>query len=408
MAVYKLMTPEGTKDYLFDEVVARNFVIDKLQSLFTTSGYCEVCTPAIEYLDVFEKESGIPCEQMYKLSDHEGRLMVLRPDSTTPIARVVATRLKAEHTPIRLFYHQSVFSTTRKMSGKSDEILQSGIELISNSCFKADMEVLALAIRSLATFSPYSFRLEIGHIGIFNHLIEQLSAEDSQKEEIRLLIKSKNYPALNDLLDHIGDSYEATALKQLPTLFGGVEVFDKALDVLKDDTTIAILKELKNVYTNLEKLQTDGDICVDLGIVNRTNYYTGIVFEGYMEDFLGQAVLVGGRYDSLTAQFTEDNSGFGATGFAVNVDAAALALLETNLFKGVNPVKILVHAIEGYEVEALNYMKLISCDEKINVEFSLFDNVEDCIKYAEEKDINNVYAVSDKIEKIVGFEYKLK
>lgn len=403
MAVYKLMTPEGTKDYLFDEVVARNFVIDKLQKLFMKSGYCEVCTPAIEYLDVFEKGNGISAEQMYKLTDHEGRLMVLRPDSTTPIARVVATRLKTEKNPIRLFYNQSVFTTAKKMSGKSDEILQMGVELISNSCLKADMEVLAIAIRSLGKFSPYSFRMEIGHIGIFNHLIEKLSAEDKQKEEIRLLIKSKNYPALNDLLDSIGNSYEATALKQLPTLFGGEEVFQKALEVLKDDTTIAILKELQMVYSKLKNLQSDGEICVDLGIVNRTNYYTGIVFEGYMEDFLGQAVLVGGRYDTLTSQFTDDSAITGATGFAVNIDAASSALIVTNLFKGVNPVKVMVHALEGYETEALQYMEKIANNNQLNVEFSLFDTVDECVEYAKEKEINNVYVVSDKIEKIVGF-----
>lgn len=403
MAVYKLMTPEGTKDYLFEEVVARNFVIDKLQNIFSTSGYCEVCTPAFEYLDVFDKENGIQSEQMYKLTDHNGRLMVLRPDSTTPIARVVATRLKSEKNPIRLFYNQSVFSTAKKMSGKSDEILQTGIELFSNSCLKADMEVLSLAIRSLGRLSPYSFRLEIGHIGIFNHLIENLSADDKQKEEIRLLIKSKNYPSLNDILDKIGNSYEATALKQLPTLFGGAEVFEKALEVLKDDTTISILKELQNVYTKLKALQTDGDLCVDLGIVNRTNYYTGIVFEGYMEEFLGQAVLVGGRYDTLTSQFSEDNSSFGATGFAVNVDAAASALIQTNLFTGVNPVKVLIHACDGYEMEALKYLETVTAGGKLNVEFSLCETVEESIKYAQENSINNVYSVSDKIEKVLGF-----
>ena len=126
MTQNRLITPEGTKDYLFEEAVLRRNIENKLRDAFAFRGYHEVVTPALEFLDVFTtSENGMPIEQMYKLSDAKGRLMVLRPDSTMPIARLCATRLKNEKLPLRLYYNQPVYSVTPSLRGRSDEMLQS-------------------------------------------------------------------------------------------------------------------------------------------------------------------------------------------------------------------------------------------------------------------------------------------
>ena len=145
----KLITPEGTKDYLFEEAVLRKTIENKLRDAFQFRGYHEVVTPSIEFLDVFNvPESGMPIEQMYKLTDAKGRLMVLRPDSTMPIARLCSTRLKNESMPLRLYYNQSVFSSNPSLRGRSDERMQTGIELIGVSNPKSDIEVLVTAAAS--------------------------------------------------------------------------------------------------------------------------------------------------------------------------------------------------------------------------------------------------------------------
>ncbi len=71
----------------------------------------------------------IPQENMFKLSDSKGRLMVVRPDSTLPIARMTATRLQNEVLPIRLYYNQRVYRNNRGLTGRSNEVMQTGIEL---------------------------------------------------------------------------------------------------------------------------------------------------------------------------------------------------------------------------------------------------------------------------------------
>lgn len=94
-------------------------------------------------------------------------------------------------------------------------------------------------------------------------------------------------------------------LKQLPRLFGGEEVFDKAANLFDDAKTEYILSYLRSIYHDLAALGMKEKISVDLGIVNRNDYYTGVVFRGYIEGF-GETVLSGGRYDTLLSEFGAD------------------------------------------------------------------------------------------------------
>ena len=131
---YERATPEGTRDLLFEECAARREVESRLSGLFKARGYNRVITPTLEFFDVFDRESaGMPLETLYNITDSHGRLMVLRPDNTLPIARIAATRLREEAIPLRLFYSQNVFRRNPGLTGRRDEAAQSGIELIGAS-----------------------------------------------------------------------------------------------------------------------------------------------------------------------------------------------------------------------------------------------------------------------------------
>lgn len=396
MANYKLITPEGTKDYIFHEAAERSRISNELSELFATNSYSHVITPAVEYLDVFGGTGhAIPVEDMYKLTDNNGRLMVLRPDSTTPIARLCATRLKEEKLPIRLFYKQAVYSATRQMSGKQDEVLQAGIELVGSCDKKADLEVLWIAVSALKKLSPSGFRIELSHIGLFNGLVDMLNIDDEKREELRLLIEGKNYPTLNDVLDKLnsGNAVAVNALKQLPRLFGGDEVFTLAKEIFKEESSNQILAYLKEVYDILKQICAGGEITVDLGTVNRTDYYTGIVFKGYMEECLGEAVLSGGRYDKLMSGFYKD---MGAVGFAINIDAAAVALKK----KEQKPTPdALVFFETGHEAEGLILLKKLY-EEGRMVESALCSTLDEATSYATQKGISSLYAVGDTVKEM--------
>lgn len=392
MKQYDLITPEGTNDLLFEDCAIRNGIEQRIAGIFSSKGYCEIVTPGIEFFDVFNLRSRyFPQESMYKLVDGKGRLLVVRPDSTMPIARVAATRLREVPLPLRMFYRQNVYRNSPAMRGGSDEIKQMGIELIGSDSRRADLEVITTAIEVLASCDNEKFRFEIGDIGFFRELVSKLDTDDASKEEIRSLIEVKNYPALNDLLDSIGNNKITNALKQLPRLFGGVEVFEKAANLFADEKINKILSDLKAIYNDLSALGYDGKITVDLGIVNKMDYYTGVVMKGYLEG-CGDEVLSGGRYNHLLAEFGYDVP---ATGFAVNIDAAAKLIKRSNTYKA-PAADAVVFAENGYEMDGLKYAhKLIS--EGLTVENSVFCTLEETKKYAADRKIRKVICISDKI-----------
>lgn len=386
MKRYDLITPEGTRDLLLNDCTIRKNIENYLRGLFESAGYSELNTPCLEFYDVFNKETVyFPQETMYKLSDRKGRLMVLRPDCTVPIARVVATRLREAKLPIRLFYNQSVYTPSRTNAGKSDEIFQSGIELIGSASKKADLEVLTLAAEVLSHCDSDKFRLEIGDSGFFKVLIGKLTDDPEIKEKIRVLIEAKNYPALNDFLDTFGSNSVISTLKQLPSLFGGEEVFDKVAKYYHDAETDKILSDLKWIYAELSKLGYEGKITVDLGIVNRADYYTGVIMKGYLQGY-GDEVLSGGRYDKLISEFGYDVH---ATGFAVNVDAVAEILKRYNPVAENSSPDVLVFSEEDDAMDALIYVEKLRKEGK-KVEFSLFDTYEETMDYAKENKISEI------------------
>lgn len=388
MKNYDLITPEGTKDLLFDECTARRNVEDKIHKIFKSCGYAEIVTSGLEFFDVFNLNSRyFPQESLYKLVDSKGRLIVLRPDSTVPIARVVATRLKDASLPLRLYYNQCVYNMTPLLAGKSDQIVQTGIELIGSSSRIADLEVIGMAVETLSVCCKDGFSLEIGDVGFFKEIMDRLETDDNTKEEIRSLIETKNYPALNDALDKIGENKVTTALKQLPRLFGGEEVFEKALKLFSDEKTDAILSDLKQLYVEVKKLAKNGNVTVDLGMVNRTDYYTGVIIKGYLAGY-GEEILSGGRYDKLISEFGYDVP---ATGFAVNVDAVAeLAVKDTKT----ESADIIVFAEQGYELQGI--IKATEYRKKgFIVENALCEDIESVREYAKEKKISKIVMIGN-------------
>ncbi|WP_295210710.1 ATP phosphoribosyltransferase regulatory subunit [Ruminococcus sp.] len=394
MKRYDLITPEGTRDLLFEGCLARRMVEDRLAKLFEGFGYSEVVTPGIEFYDLFMGSSrNFQQESLYKLTDSKGRLIVMRPDSTIPIARLASTRLKSATLPLRLYYNQSIFENNSLLKGRSDEVVQAGIELIGGTNSKrADYEVLCTAVEALSSFDKENFRLEIGHIGYFKELVAKLDVDEAVREEIRLLISAKNYPALNDLLDEVGDNQVTTALKQLPRLFGGVEVFDKAADIYTDDKITGILYNLKEVYTRLSSLGYENNISVDLGIVSHADYYTGIVFKGYLSE-VGQSVLKGGRYDKLLGEFDNDCP---AVGFGVNVDSVAKHIEKLGGAPKLKTADAVVFGEKGFVVEAMAYAQQL-VREGLTVENSLFNTEEETKAYAKAKGIKKLIVVGSEI-----------
>lgn len=393
MKKYCKITPEGTRDLLFEECIAHRNVEHMLTSVFQSRGFNEVITPGLEFYDVFSLGSvGIGQEFMYKLTDHKGRLMVLRPDSTLPIARLTATRLQNEIKPIRLYYTQKVYRNNPSLTGRSDEVMQTGIELLGASGKRADLEAITTAVESISRCVP-DFRIELGHAGFFRALANQLPISDDVREDIRTSIESKNYSALEIILDRLEQTPAVSAIRSLPRLFGGEEIFAQAASLCANSEACKPLDYLQELYHSLSILGLGDKLIIDLGLVQRNDYYSDIVFSGYVEGS-GDAVLTGGRYDNLLEAF---DSPMPAVGFGINVDALTKLMLDRGNVQPRKPADILVYGDDGYEIKALNHCSFLM-KSGLRCENSIFQTREETIAYAKERKIKRIDFVNDNVQ----------
>lgn len=383
-----MFTPEGTKDFLFSESSAMDYICGIIENIFVTYGFKRVITPGLEFYDVFSLPcSGISQESMFKTTDNKGRILVARPDSTLPIARMVSTRIKNRTLPVRLYYKQAVYRNNPTLTGRRNEFLQMGIELVGAKGKRADLEILTAAIKCLRAVSD-DFRIELGHASVFDALSAEMSIDEGYKEKIRESIESKNYSALNNLLDKLAPGKAVSAIRSLPSLFGGEEVFDKAYDICRGTAAESALSYLHGIYGDLSPLGLGDKLIIDLGLVQRNDYYTGIVFTGYIAG-IGDAVISGGRYDELLSEF---GAPMGAAGFAVDTDAITLKhLADNNQSYSDNP-DVLVFARDGSEIEGITLVEKLNNDGT-RAQFSVLETLEQTRQFAESRGIKRVITV---------------
>ena len=368
-----IKTPIGTRDRLFDECRARRNVEEALRSLFLRRGFSEVSSPSFEYYDAcLAPENPLPQEMLYKMSECTGKLLVLRPDMTTPIARIAATKLPEQMLPARLCYVEKVYRACREDKGMSTEILQGGIELLGYRGIEADIMMIVMAVDALRACTDKKIAIELGYSGYFKMLAGRLSMSDAEFERMRTYIENKNFAALSDMLDGFGDNDATRALKNLSRMFGGIEILDNT------DGELAYLKEL---YRGLEKAGVADVVSIDLGLVHQIDYYSGIIIRGYMEG-VGTPVLSGGRYDNLITSFGKEVP---AVGFAIDIDAVAECV-------GVDEMKYdtLLHIMPGAVRCGFKYL-----DENENTTLSSCKTIEESKVYAENNGLKLIVANAD-------------
>ena len=388
MKKYTKITPEGTKDFLFAECSAMDDVCGRVEHVFRQRGFKKVITPAIEFYDIFAMPcSGIAQEAMFKTVDNKGRLLVVRPDSTLPIARMAATRLKNSILPLRLYYKQAVYRNHPTLTGRSNENMQMGVELLGVKGIRADLEILTTAVSVMQSVED-DFRIELGHADVFNALCDHLDIDEDYKEKIRVMIEGKNYSALNNLLDKLPQSKAVTAVRKLPSLFGGEEVFEKAFELCEGTEAVSALEYLRGIYKSLQPLGLGDKLIVDLGLVQRNDYYTGIVFSGYCSG-IGDAVLSGGRYDELLAEFDFPT---GAAGFAIDTDAVTMKRLTKGGVSYSDNPDVLIFAEDGHEMEAICHVAELNA-RGVKAQFSVLPTMEETKSFAEARGIREVVKI---------------
>lgn len=319
-----LHTPEGVRDIYGKEYAKKRKVEGLLRSLIESFGYGEIQTPTFEFFDVFSREIGTtPSKDLYKFFDKEGNTLVLRPDFTPSIARCAAKYFREEKSPIRLSYKGNTFTNTSNLQGKLKELTQMGAELINDPSVEADGEIIALVVEALKSIGLKEFQVSIGQVEYFKGLCQEAGLDEETELDLRACISGKNYFAAQELLQerNVSQPYLETLLK-VADLFNSMTSLNDAKLLVKNERSLAAIERLEKLDKVLELYGVKEHVSYDLGMLSKYNYYTGVIFKAYTFG-VGNAVVTGGRYNSLLGRFGKEAP---AVGFAIVIDDVLEAL----------------------------------------------------------------------------------
>lgn len=310
--------PPGSQDLLADDVRRRRRVQRAWFDLAEAGGYQEVIPPTFEYEEVFTTSAGAElASRLIRFVDRDGRLVALRADFTSAIARVVATRLADSPLPLRLCYAGKVYRQEAEGLGRRRELFQLGAELIGDPSPAADVELLRLVLGTLRALEIRDFQVNLGDIRFVRPLLAGL--DPAQAEGLRAAIDRKDRAALAAGAREIGaPAAVARALVELPELIGRGEVLPRARSLASGAEAEEAIERLRQVDALLTE-EERAHVVYDLGEIRGLGYYTGIRFEVFVAG-VGRAVGSGGRYDGLLALYGADRP---AVGFALETDALA-------------------------------------------------------------------------------------
>jgi len=295
-------------------------VEDVLLTTLGRWGYQEIIPPTFEYLDVLS--AGLEpdlIEKCYKFSDRTtGRILILRPDVTAQIARIVAMGMVEPVLPLRLCYRTTVFRYEPEHAGREREIFQVGAELIGADDVATDGEIIALMVECLKQLGLSEFKVSLGHVGFFRALLSRSGMSIEGRKRAEQAAAKKDLPRLEEILHGERVSrLQARTILQAPGLYGGEEVLDRGrLLAGRDRELRAALDRLTHVYRLLQSSGLKSHLLLDLGEFRGFDYYDGVVFDVFTEG-LGCELGGGGRYNHLIGRFGRD---LPSTGFALDVD----------------------------------------------------------------------------------------
>ncbi|EPR13937.1 ATP phosphoribosyltransferase regulatory subunit [Ruminiclostridium papyrosolvens] len=401
MSRWKIYTPDGVQDILFDECYIKREIEKRIRNTFRSYGYYEIETPTIEFFDVFSSEiEHFPQESMVKFFDQKGRILVLRPDITVPVARITATKNRDVQLPIKYSYIGNVFRFNEVGGGRQNEFTQAGVEMLGDSSSESDAEIIAMAINTLKSAGLKEFKIEIGQVEFFKGLAEEAGFSNEDIDAISKQIDKKDLVGVEEILNR----YEiSTRLKELilklTGLLGTVDVIKEFKNSAINDRSLKAIENVEEVVSILCDYGLSEYVSIDLGMLKSLNYDTGITFRGFTNG-VGFPILSGGRYDNLTSSFGKECP---ATGFSVRINMLMTAMENSGLTFERPSVDSLICYEKTNRKRAIEIAEALRKQDMKIETFVLTEGIDQGKKYASSKTIGGIIYIGDK-DKITVFD----
>lgn len=314
-------TPRGFRDILPREALARERISDVVRECFSAHGYLPVETPLLEVRSVLERGGRIK-DSAFQLFDDDQTLLMLRPDLTLPVARLVAGRVAAGELPARLRYSAPVVREEPSLRGQPRQFTQLGVELVAEEGAASEAEVVRLLAETLSRLGVPAWRIVFGSPVPVTALLDACSPSHAFSERVRALVHDSDLVTLDEAIaaEKGLDTAAGRALSEVCRMGGGTEVIAR-LDALLAEAGVPEgsrgTAELATLAEELSDLFESGRLSFDFSIINSFDYYTGIIFKGYAEG-IAASLASGGRYDAVLSNL--GRPGLVACGFALSLE----------------------------------------------------------------------------------------
>ncbi len=396
-------TVRGMRDYLKEDRWKLNYVNNIVRKLYYEYNYNEVSTPIVEFFDLVAAKAGAEIrDKMYVFEDKGGRLLALRPEMTAPIARLyIENLMRSAPKPVRLGYIGTCYRYDNPQRGRYREFWQAGFELFGSGYPESDIEILNIAHDLMVKLGFTEFKIRVGHIGVLRSFLNVIKISGELQDTILGLLDKKELGKIEEIMkesnlpDHVielfnsilklkGREYESI-INQLNRLLSGYP------EVLAEVEKLTVLIQL------LSKLEIIKKIEVDMSLARGLEYYTGLIFEIFVEG-LDIAVGGGGRYDKLVELFGGEHTP--AVGFAAGIDRLIIAMDEKALFRKNTERKILITPLTLMQIPACftTASKVRELGYKTEVEV-LRRNINRALSYAVSNNYSFIIFIGEKEER---------
>lgn len=356
---------KGFRDSLPKDEIPKKKIIRKLEDVFTSFGFSPIDTPVLEYTDVLlGKGGGETDKQIFRFKDNGGRDVAMRFDLTVPFARFMAAHHSEVGVPFKRYHISKVWRGENPQKGRYREFIQCDFDIVGADNTLSDVEILSMMHASFAALGIERYTFHISHRGLFSLFLASIGIEDKSIEVLRTVDKLRKIgeDEVRKLLTEItGDEGKANAVISYITAGDGKD-FMATLETLEElsggkSEPSSRMREIHNVLT---QLGIEKSFTLDPSITRGLDYYTGIVYETFLDDLpsIG-SVCSGGRYNDLASLYMKEKTP--GVGSSIGLDRllAALEELQSPLLKDTAEADIMIVPQSGKEGEALKTASML-------------------------------------------------
>ncbi len=300
----------------------REGLMETARRVYRSFGYAPIDTPALEYHEILAGKGGEESDrQMYQFIDHGGRHVAMRFDLTVPLARFVAQHIDQLGTPFKRYHIGTVWRGEKSQAGRYREFIQCDFDIIGTTSLASDVETGLVIHELMQAIGFDQFSIRVNHRKVLTGVLEKLQLSQQTVPVLRAIDKlDKAGPeSVRDELEACGvTGRPADQLLQMVSIRGSNEEVLQQLQPLVDgnDQATTGLERMRQFAEHIAASGiSDARLRIDPSIARGLDYYTGMVFETYLnQDPEIGSVCSGGRYDNLAELFTKrELPGIGAS-----------------------------------------------------------------------------------------------